>query len=122
MAYNQNFKSQVLKQEKEQNQMKNKIEKIQTEYKKYENGEINSGKLITALTEMDIPINPKIEYILKSPNLDNKNFRNFLKNLEVAKDNKTESRQASAQLKQHNYNTKQNQENIKKLKDSKFLT
>ncbi|MFO0515399.1 MAG: hypothetical protein ACK5YA_00960 [bacterium] len=122
MAYKEEFKRKVLFEEKKQNEMKGKLDRLQEHFIKFDRGDINSDKLINKIQgELGIEVSDKLVHILKSTGLDNKNFRSVLKNLEILKDDKTEYRQASEKLRNFSYNKAEDAEFRKKLKQSKYL-
>lgn len=122
MAYPDKFKYKVLYEERLQDDMKKKLDSLQSEYTKYERGDINSDKLIQSFKKtLNVDVSEKLQNILKNPGFDNKNFRTIIKNLDILKDETTESRQATKHIKNFDYNKNKDLEFRKKIKDSKYF-
>lgn len=122
MAYPDKFKYKVLYEERMQEDMKKKLDTLQSEYTKYERGDLTSDKLIQSFKKtLNVDVSDKLKNILKNPSFDNKNFRTIIKNLDILKDETTESRQATKDIKNHDYNKNKDLEFRKKIKDSKYL-
>lgn len=114
----ENYKSDILYEEKQKEENKFKLYELQKEFIKFENGELTSDKLISKLNEEYKIKNNELDQFLKNPGLDNKNFRKFLKNFSFLREFNTEYRNANSKLEKFNYNKKEEIEFRKKLKQS----
>lgn len=120
MAYKDDFKRKILIEDQKKQDNTKKLDRIQSEFIKFDKGIINSKKLINTLNnDLGLKVSKKLEQMLVNPSFDNKNFGSVLKNLEILKDDNTEYRQASAKLRNYSYNKHEDIELRKKLKKSK---
>lgn len=119
------FKSELLYEEKKKKEAAEKLSKLQEGFNKFEKGALSPDKLINYISkDLEIPVNDRLKREIKNPGFDYQSFRHLVKNLNFLKDEKTEYRQASNQIKKNSRNDISKSNNTKQresFKDSKLI-